>query len=115
MYINIIVDIQPTVTRSFRSITILEGETVTLSCSPSIIELTLNWLHNGKDITAGGISFSPPVFNHNLTIENALLIHSGVYTCIAAVNGLTAEQNISVMIVPGTYTAYTHNNTNGSV
>jgi len=79
------------------------------------MELTLTWLHNGKDITAEGISFSPPAFNRNLTIQNALLIHSGVYTCIATVNGLTAEQNISVMIVPGTYTTYMHNNTNGSV
>ena len=69
------------------------------------MELTLTWLHNGEIITAGSITFSPPVFNHNLIIENALLIHTGVYTCRATT---TAEQNISVVIVSGKISAFVH-------
>ena len=64
------------------------------------MEVDLTWLHNNTNIVAGGISFSPPV-NHNLIIENAQLTHNGVYTCIAAVGELTAEQDIMITVQPG--------------
>jgi len=65
------------------------------------MELSLTWLHNREDIVTGSVTFCPPGLNKNLTIENAQFNDSGVYTCIATANGQTAEQNISVMIVPG--------------
>jgi len=109
MYVNnFVLGIELIVSRSFRSITTLEGESVTLSCSSSIMQLPFTWLHNGEDIVTGSVTFSPPVFNQNLIIKNALHFHSGVYTCIVTANGRTAEQNINVTIVPGTmYTIIT--------
>ena len=99
-----------TVTRSFRSVTILEGESVTLSCSTSILEVGFTWSHNGADIV-GGITFSPPVLNHNLTIRNALPSHSGVYTCHARAGELSADENITVNILPGIVVGVIFNST----
>ena len=65
------------------------------------MEVDLTWLHNNTNIVVGDISFSPPVLNHNLIIENAQLTHNGVYTCIAAVGKLTAEQDITITVQPG--------------
>ena len=90
-----------TVARSFTSVKILEGQSVNISCSPSIMEVGLTWLRNGVNIVAEEITFSPPVLNHNLRIENALPTHSGVYTCSATVGELTAEKNITVTVLPG--------------
>jgi len=70
------------------------------------MEVDLTWLHNNTNIVAEDISFSPPVLNHNLIIENAQLTHNGVYTCIAAVGELTAEQDITIMVQPGDYTHF---------
>ena len=88
-----------TITRSFRSVTILEGESVTISCLPSIPVVTLTWLHNGTNILADDITFSTS--KYDLIIKNAVLTYSGVYTCTATSDGLTAKQNISVTIVAG--------------
>jgi len=72
------------------------------------MQLPFTWLHNGEDIVTGTFIFSPPVFNQNLIIENALHFHSGVYTCMVTASGQTAEKNINVTIVPGTmYTVIT--------
>ena len=90
-----------TIQRSFTSVTILEGESVTISCSPSIMEVGLTWLHNGTNIVAEEIAISPPVLNHNLRIENSLPTHSGVYTCGVKIGEITAEQRITVTVLPG--------------
>ncbi|XP_065903420.1 uncharacterized protein [Dysidea avara] len=87
-----------TVTRSFTSVTILEGQSVTLSCSPSIMELAMTWIHNGTNIVVDDITFSAS--NQNLIIRNALTTHSGVYTCIATADEISAKENISVNILP---------------
>ena len=77
----------------------MEGESIKLSCSPSISVVTLTWLHNGASIIADDITFSTN--KYDLIIENAIISYSGVYTCIATADGLTVKQNISVNIVAG--------------
>ena len=65
------------------------------------MEVGLTWSHNGEDIVTRDIMFSPPVLNHNLTIKNTLPSHSGVYTCHARAGELSADQNITITILPG--------------
>ena len=55
-------------------------------------------MHNGTNIT-GDVTFSPN--KNDLKIQNAQLTHNGVYTCIATADGLTDNQDISLIIVPG--------------
>ena len=89
-------------TRSFSSITLLEGNTITLSCAPSVMEVVLLWTHNGADvIQSDDISFSPLLLNHNLMIVNPRVEDSGVYTCRAAIEDILVEQNITVNVIPG--------------
>ena len=90
-----------TVSRSFASVALLEGESVTISCLPSIMEVGFTWSHNGEDIITRDIMFSPPFLNHSLTIKNTLRSHSGVYTCHAKAGELSADQNITITILPG--------------
>ena len=88
--------------RSFASVTLLEGNTVTLSCIPSILETALSWAHNGKNVNEDeNISFSPLNRNHSLILNNASLNDSGVYTCHVALEDKVVEENISVIIVAG--------------
>ena len=59
----------------------------------------MTWLHNGTNIVVDDITFSAS--NQNLIIRNALPTHSGVYTCIATADEISAKENISVNILPG--------------
>jgi len=97
-YLHLVLNI----TRSFSSITLLEGNTITLSCTPSIMEVVLLWAHNGVDVLQNDeISLSPPLLNHNLMIANPRIRDSGVYTCRAAIEDTLVEQNITVTIIAG--------------
>jgi len=93
------------ITRSFSSVTQLEGNSITLSCTPSILEIVVLWTHNGTDIMQrNDISFSPPLLNHYLIISNPTLRDSGVFTCRAAIEDTLIEQNISMNIIAGNMT-----------
>ena len=70
-------------TRSFASVTLLEGSTVTLSCIPSVIETVLSWSHNGTNIDEDENTFSPVNLNHNLILDNTDVGDSGQYICRA--------------------------------
>jgi len=97
-YLHLVLNI----TRSFSSITLLEGDTITLSCTPSIMEVVLLWTHNGVDVLQNDeISFSPPLLNHNLMITNPKIGDSGIYTCRAAIEDTLIKQNITVNVTAG--------------
>ena len=92
------------VTRSYASVTLLEGNTVTLSCIPSVIETVLSWTHNGTNVNEDkDTTFSPLNLNHNLILDNTDVDDSGQYTCSAVLDDEIVEQNINVTVVPGTY------------
>ena len=89
------------ITRSFSSVTLLEGSTVTLSCIPSVIETVLLWTHNGVVVNEDeDTTFSPMNLNHNLILDNTNVDDSGQYTCRAELDKIV-KQSISVTVVPG--------------
>ena len=89
--------------RLFSSVTVLEGNAVTLSCTPSITEAVLVWTHNGTNVEQrNDITYSPPILNHSLIIANARIRDSGVYTCQSCHAADTLdEQNITVEVIAG--------------
>ena len=90
------------ITRSFTSVTLLEGNSVNLSCIPSVIETVLSWTHNGANINENeNISFFPLILHHYLHINNAGVGDSGLYVCRAMLDDEVVEQSISVTVVPG--------------
>ena len=98
-------------TRSFASVTLLEGSTVTLSCIPSVIETVLSWRHNGTIVNEDeSTSFSPVNLNHNLILDNSDVRDSGQYTCRAVLDDEVVEQSITVTVVPGMYICKLHIN-----
>ena len=91
-------------TRSFTSVTLLEGSAVTLSCIPSVTETVLLWSRNGTNVNKDeNTSFSPVNLNHNLILHNTDVGDSGQYTCRAILDDEVVEQNINVTVVAGTY------------
>ena len=90
-------------TRSFTSVTLLEGSTVTLSCIPSVTETVLSWSRNGTNVNEDeNTSFSPVNLNHNLILDNTDVGDIGQYTCRAILDDEVVEQNINVTVVAGT-------------
>ena len=95
------------ITRSFSSVTLLEGNPITLSCTPSIMEVALMWTHNGAEVMQRtDITYTPSTLNHNLIIGNAMESDSGVYVCSAVQEDMTIEDTITVNIVPGNLLQY---------
>ena len=97
-------DINASLTRSFSSIILLEGNTFNLSCTPSTMEVVVLWTHNGiRVLQKRDVRFSPPNLNHTLTIENASECDSGIYTCFAISDdgSVLAGQTITVYVLLG--------------
>ena len=96
--------IEVVLTRSFASITILEGNTVTLSCIPSVIETVLSWTHNGTVVNEDrDTTYLPMNLNHNLILHNTDKDDNGQYICRAVLDNEVVEESISVTVVPGIY------------
>jgi len=84
---------------SFESVTLLEGNAVTLACSSSAMGTTLWWTHNGSVIQR--TMSTRLTLNQNFIITNAGINASGIYTCRDAINNPVLQQNISVAVLPG--------------
>ena len=86
----------------YNGITILQGDDVTLLCTPSVSEIALQWSHNDNDINSSpNHQFAPPFLNHNLTITNANDTDSGNYVCAFKLKGsVVAQRNINLIVVP---------------
>jgi len=89
------------ITSSFRSVTLLEGGTVTLSCTPSVMGTVLWWTHNGTSVIqrSRGRMFTLPT--QNFIIINAGINASGIYTCRDAMDNPVLQKNITVTVLPG--------------
>ena len=87
-----------TVETTYYGITILQGDDVTLSCTPSESDITLQWSYNGSDISSSPqYQFNPPLLNHDLTIFNASVTDSGSYVC--AIELLNIQETIALTVV----------------
>ena len=91
-----------TVETTYSSITILQGDDITLSCRPSQSDIALQWSHNGSDISSSPhCQFTPPCLNHNLTISHANVTDSGNYVCAYRFKSRTVNQTtIFLTVVP---------------
>ena len=103
--------------RSFASVTLLEGNTVTISCIPNVTDVVLYWVYNDNGTmiaeSTGRIGLFPQGFNYELTITNPVMADSGIYYCRSNIEDLIVEQNITVSVVAGRYcicdqVVYTH-------
>ena len=82
-----------TVTTKYSSIIILQGNDITLSCSPSESDIALQWLYDGSDISSSpNHQFTPPFLNHDLTITNANDTDSGNYVCAFKLKSTVGDQ-----------------------
>ena len=91
-------------TRSYTSVTLLEGNTVTLSCIPSVMETVLSWTHNGAVVNEDeDTTLSPMNLNHNLILHNTDVDDNGQYICRVVLDNEIVEESISVTVVPGIY------------
>ena len=91
-----------TVNTTYSGITILQGDDVTLSCTPSESDVALQWSYNGNDINSSPYyQFTPPFLNHDLTITHASDTDSGNYVCAFKLsNEVINEQSITLTVVP---------------
>ena len=93
--------------RSFASVTLLEGNTVTISCIPNVTDVVLYWVYNDNGTmiaeSTGRIGLFPLGFNYELTITNPVMADSGIYYCRSNIEDLIVEQNITVSVVAGRY------------
>ena len=91
-----------TVETTYSSITILQGDDVTLSCRPSQSDIALQWSYNGSDISSSShYQFTPPFLNHDLTVTNADHTDSGNYACAYRFKSRTVNQTtIFLTVVP---------------
>jgi len=93
-----------TLTRSFLSVILLEGDPVTLSCTPSMMGFAVLWTHNGMSvIQRADIRFSTLDLSSKLTIGKSKECDSGIYTCSAITDdgNVLVEQNITVNVLLG--------------
>ena len=96
--------IVPLLQETAQSVTILQGQSVTLSCIPTPDELRVIWTMNGVIINnTDHTSLSPEHLHHTLTIKNPLLKDGGEYICyIADFTLLSINKTITLNVVPGT-------------
>ena len=86
----------------YSAITILEGDYVTMSCIPSVLEVALEWSYDGSDISSSPkFQFTPTFLNHDLTIIRADDSDGGTYVCAFKLrNEVIAEESIMLTVVP---------------
>ena len=94
--------IDVTLKTTYSGITILKGDNVTLSCTPSQSDIALQWSYNGSDISSlSQYQFTPLSLNHDLTITHANVTDSGIYTCAIEFN--IDQQSVFLTVVPSKY------------
>ena len=88
------------------TVTVNEGENVTLFCNSSGSSLTITWKFNGIDVTTSGdsrISFSDS--NRHLIITNVSRVNKGEYKCVASNEVGNDTSNTTFLLVECKYRA----------
>ena len=94
---------QITLTVSSRQITILQGDSISMSCIPSNLEIAIQWMFNGMEIAdSSNYQLTPNVLNHYLTIPVLDVSDNGTYTCAVDIRD-RVEETITLIIVPSEY------------
>ena len=102
--ITVLTDVE--IETPFSAITILQGDDVTMSCIPSVLEVALEWSYDGEDISSSPqFQFAPPFLSHDLTIIRADDTDSGDYVCAFRLreNEVIAQASIALTVVPSEY------------
>ena len=101
---HFLIDVQ--IETPYSAITILQGDDVTMSCIPSVLEVALEWSYDDEDISSSSqFQFAPPFLNHDLTIIHADDIDSGDYVCAFKLRDeVIAQASIALTVVPSEYT-----------
>ncbi|XP_066014896.1 hemicentin-1-like [Pocillopora verrucosa] len=82
---SIVIQEKPSTKLQPKTLTVKEGENVTLFCNSSGSPLTITWKFNGSDVTTSGdsrIGFSHD--NRHLIITNVSRVNKGEYKCVAS-------------------------------
>lgn len=86
-----------------QSVSVLEGQSVTLQCVPTPDTLVVQWRFNGKDLfESDKITFSPSNLNQTLHIRDPGVENMGNYSCYV-VNYQEVIETITLEVVQGVY------------
>ena len=92
--------IVPSLQETAQSITVLEGQSVTFSCTPTPNDTMVDWTINGDIIVSSDhITLSPEHLHHTVTISNVATGDSGDYFCFIA--ALSFNKIITLNVLPG--------------
>ena len=84
-----------------QNITVLEGQSAHLQCIPAPDSLIVQWSFNtGILLESEEVILSPPILHHTLTITNAHIEDSGVYTCYVMNFQTLVSVNITLKVLP---------------
>ena len=94
-----------TVETKYSGITILQGDSVTLSCTPTKLDIPLQWSYDGNNISnSAHFQLTPSFLNHDLIISHATESDSGNYVCAFKLKDKVVDQQTIVLtVVPSKY------------
>ena len=82
-------------------VVMLEGQSINLQCIPIPDNLIVQWIFNGTTVLESeAYKFSPPNFNHTLTITDAEVEDSGEYTCYVIDFQMLVNTTITLNVLP---------------
>jgi len=95
--------IEITLKTSAQAFIVLEGQSVSLECTPTPDDLALFWTFNGIILTSFyDVTFVPPNLQHKLIVNNVNVQDSGQYKCLVAGNFLVhVNQTITLQVMGG--------------
>ena len=82
---------------------VLQGQQVTLECTPTPGYLPVEWNFNNEEIDRTNVTFSTPDLQHTLTLDSVAYNDSGEYTCFVPGSFIAPiNQIITLNVLSGT-------------
>jgi len=87
-------------------LTVFEGQTVQIECTPAIGSALIRWTLDDTDISPddgnNNINFMPEGLHHQLIIGQPTVVDSGVYVCYVNTDvGRPALKTTTLTVIPG--------------